>query len=893
VDQIGYLDERFGIGTMEDDDYCLRAHRAGFRAVIARDTFVHHFGHQTFKGASIDFDALQQKNLELFRTKWERQDGLPSGTLDFGRTSIVIVTHNQIEFTRQCVESVRRYTNEPYELIFVDNASSDGTVEYLRQVSNSKLITNPVNLGFPAAVNQGIQAASGQQVLLLNNDCVVPRNWLRPMLRALYRDASIGLAGPTSNCVSGEQEVKVDYKNADGLNRFAAQWARIHANEIVDTDRLVGFCLLIKRTVLDTIGLFDEQFGVGCFEDDDYCVRALQAGHRAVIARDAFVHHYGGRTFLGTGVDLGALMKHNEELFRSKWNTAKEPSQEVCPNGGRKRATSGALGLTIGPQGGLLLTEKRICLSLCMIVRDNARTIEACLKSIKPWVDEMIVVDTGSKDATPEIATKLGARLFHFPWCDSFSAARNESLRYARGDWIFWMDSDDTITQECGRNLRELADSKHDPTALGYVMQVHCTGPDEDDDVTIVDHVKLFRNRVDLRFEGRIHEQIIPSIRRAGGTIPWTDIYVVHSGYDHSAEGQERKKRRDLHLLNLELRDQPNHPFTLFNLGMTYNDLGQHEAAIGFLQQSLANSNAGESYVRKVYALLVRSFQALGKMDQAWETCNQGLECFPKDAESLFRKAALLHEKKRFAEAEATYLFLLGSREERHYVSLVHGIRGHLARQNLAVLYTDMGELAKAEQQWRFATQDTPLYRAGWRGLGDCLLKQKKRKDAAAVAQNLTMNPKLRAEGLMLQGQLAIETGDIDGARRDFERALREFPDDTDVAHVWCRFLFEHIDMNKAEEPLSNLLKKEPKDASALHNLGTIYLRSGRPGKAIDAFRKSLDHRPDSAMTYLTLGYAYQTDGDLALAKQAWQKVLTLAPDGVEAAEAESCLQGC
>jgi len=101
----------------------------------------------------------------------------PIANADFGLTSIVILTHNQLPYTRLCVESLRLCTVEPHELIFVDNASTDGTVEYLRSLG-SKVINNDTNRGFPAAVNQGIQASSGQQILLLNNDCIVTTGWL-------------------------------------------------------------------------------------------------------------------------------------------------------------------------------------------------------------------------------------------------------------------------------------------------------------------------------------------------------------------------------------------------------------------------------------------------------------------------------------------------------------------------------------------------------------------------------------------------------------------------------------------------------------------------------------------------------------------------------------------
>jgi tetratricopeptide (TPR) repeat protein len=364
-----------------------------------------------------------------------------------------------------------------------------------------------------------------------------------------------------------------------------------------------------------------------------------------------------------------------------------------------------------------------------MIVRDNARTLGACLESIRPWVDEMVVVDTGSRDETPRIAARLGARVFHFPWRDSFAAARNESLRHARGRWLFWMDSDDTISEDNGRQLRQLVRRAADPAVLGYVMQVHCPGPGESGqtNLTVVDHVKLFRNLPALRFEGRIHEQIIPAIRRVGGEIAWSHVFVVHSGYDHSAEGQAKKKDRDLHLLHLELQEQPRHPFTLFNLGMTYADLRQFKEAADYLKRCLSVSSAGESHVRKAYALLVHACAQLGNRDEAWQTCEQGLRLFPKDAELQFRKAVLLHESGRLPDAVEAYRTLLRTDEERHFTSVVQGIRGHLARHNLALVYTDMGNVGEAEQQWRLCLKEVPNYQPALRALADMKLEKRSR----------------------------------------------------------------------------------------------------------------------------------------------------------------------
>ncbi len=210
---------------------------------------------------------------EEFHSRGFVVQATPPPAVQAGLTSIIIATFNQVEYTRQCVESVRRFTDEPYEIIFVDNGSTDGTARYLESVAGAKLVRNQANRGFPAAVNQGIAAAAGDQILLLNNDTIMTTGWLGRMIAALRSDPKIGLVGPCSNSVGGEQRVDAHYDSLPGLDAFAWERSKAHDGAIEDTHRLIGFCLLIRRAVIDEIGLLDERFGIGCYEDDDYCVR--------------------------------------------------------------------------------------------------------------------------------------------------------------------------------------------------------------------------------------------------------------------------------------------------------------------------------------------------------------------------------------------------------------------------------------------------------------------------------------------------------------------------------------------------------------------------------------------------------------------------------------------
>ncbi len=255
--------------------------------------------------------------------------------------SIIVLTYNQLNYTKQCLNSILRQTTIPYEIIVVDNASNDETdyylLEFKREVidqrknqnglpanycRNVQIILNGDNKGFAAGNNVGIAQSKGQYVLLLNNDVVVTENWLEQLLLVAEHDETIGILGPVTNYISGWQLIKnvnYDTNSLEGLDRFANEWRATNQGSIINSWRVVGFCMLIKRSVINKIGGLDIRYGLGNFEDDDFCIRAAIAGFKTVIVKSCFVHHFGSKSFLALGDKYRELLENNWEIFKEKW----------------------------------------------------------------------------------------------------------------------------------------------------------------------------------------------------------------------------------------------------------------------------------------------------------------------------------------------------------------------------------------------------------------------------------------------------------------------------------------------------------------------------------------------------------------------------------------------
>ncbi len=266
-------------------------------------------------------------------------------------------------------------------------------------------------------------------------------------------------------------------------------------------------------------------------------------------------------------------------------------------------------------------------ISACLIVKDEAANLRPCLESLGDLASELIVVDTGSTDDTVQIAGSLGASVHSFAWVDDFAAARNESLRHATGEWVFWLDADDRLSAKAVAQLKQAAASGK---ADAFICEVVSRHPDGSHDVT--EHVRLFRNGLGISFTGALHESVFPRLVEMGLVAARTDISIEHAGYQ-SAEVVRAKSRRNLPILDREMALHPERLDLLFYRGHTLAILDEPERATAELRSYLAGTRPQNAYDQLrfwAYADLARCMEKLGG--------EQGLEELLRSALSEFRE---------------------------------------------------------------------------------------------------------------------------------------------------------------------------------------------------------------------------------------------------------------
>jgi glycosyltransferase involved in cell wall biosynthesis/tetratricopeptide (TPR) repeat protein len=730
--------------------------------------------------------------------------------------------------THRCLESVLRTTHADFELIVIDDGSTDDTSAMLEEFARSastrnaslrdvRILRNEASRGFSHACMQGLREARGEFLMLLDGDTILSQNSLASMIDwSLVDPEQIGLVGPVSDQTPPPQQVELDFSDLTTFEEFAAERRRkfVDAGHVVQ--RLANFCLLMRRETLARLELLDERLECGFFEHDDWCMRVRRRGLRLLLAQNVLVHRVGSRASRVLPIEPIEVVQEKFEKGHDKQDESAIARHER----GKIREPSSVVG---SPPTFPAPAEPtpRPKVSLCMIVRNEEANLPACLESVAGLFHETIIVDTGSTDATKEIAAGSGARVFDFPWIDNFAAARNASLRHARGEWIFWMDADDRIDVPNRTKLERLL-GELSPSVFGYVMKCLCLADPETAAATVVDHVRLFRNHPEVRWKYRIHEQILPSIRKQRGETAWADVVIHHTGYQDNAL-RERKRNRDLRLLRLEDQENPDDPFTLFNLGNVYLETGQQDLGLDCLRRSLVLSHPTDSIVRKLYALIAQVSRQRGRVEEAAQTCRNGRMHCPDDPELLFQEALCHQAQGHPAEAESCYRQLLKLPPARFFASTDVGIRGHKTLHNLGILCRDRGAHAEAIGCFEQALAASPRFLPGLVALADVHLLERRWIEFEQLLDRIReVQPNgLDADVLAARGHLARR--EFDQGRMLLEAVSARQPEALVPRIILCHVLLqEGKDQAAAEAALRKVLELAPDHAESSRNLALL-----------------------------------------------------------------------
>lgn len=335
--------------------------------------------------------------------------------------------------------------------------------------------------------------------------------------------------------------------------------------------------------------------------------------------------------------------------------------------------------------------------ALVMIVRDEARCLARCLASVRPWVDEMVVVDTGSTDATPRIARDAGARLLHFDWVDDFAAARNAALAAAESPWRLLLDGDEWV-EAGGEAIAALRGQAPDFVGLVTVSsRIDSAGTQED--------APSWLPRVLPRgvlYEGRIHEQPVSTLPRR--RLP---LVLGHDGY-LGAQMRDKAGRNE-RLLRLALAERPGDAYLLYQLGKDLEVRGEFAAAAPHYE---AAGSAGQTQAAWRHDLVVRwlfTLKKLGRFEAALQLAEAEMPHWDASPDFFFTLGDLLldwalAEPARAGELlpmiESSWLKAIEIGERPELPDSVRGRGSFLAAHNLAAFHASLGREDEAAR-WR------------------------------------------------------------------------------------------------------------------------------------------------------------------------------------------------
>ena len=491
-------------------------------------------------------------------------------------------------------------------------------------------------------------------------------------------------------------------------------------------------------------------------------------------------------------------------------------------------------------------------ISACMIVKNEEEFLEKCLSSIKDYVNELIIVDTGSTDNTVEISKKFTDRVYFHPWENSFSKARNQALQYATGDWIFQIDGDEELMKGSGEKIHQTIKKAEDAD----LILVKIISPSMNGKMKGVNNFeRLFRNNGKIHYEGSVHNRI------AGGTKAfYSDIELLHYGYDLDETKAEQKFLRTTTLLKKEIENEPDNPLHRHYLSAAYSSRKRYQEAIDEAKRAidlLKPHHLKNQTFSWTYYIISSAFLSLKQYEQAKKYAFEALEKYPGHMDSYHILTFVASEMGEWRNIikfgklflEQMELFSKNSSE----VNLTPHIQmndGPAVGVLIGHAYHATNDLFQMREYYKKACD---MSKTKWKTLWSIVVYHMEK------------------------------SGDMECAKEYLDLALEEVPERHGAWYMLAEYSKKCGSTHKEINALEKVVETGSNNDFVIKRLLSLYIEKENYEKAYGLLKSSTNITSPSYSDLLKLGNYYFSAGNLEYAINCYMKAAELKPDGPEA----------
>ncbi|KXG78803.1 putative glycosyltransferase EpsE [Fervidicola ferrireducens] len=711
-----------------------------------------------------------------------------------GKVSIILPTYNGEKYIQESIDSILNQTYKNFEIIVVNDGSTDKTYEKLKPYIEREQIKyiSQENKGKPCAINTALEFATGDYIWIFDDDDTALPRKLEVQMRHFLRKPHLDLIHTSSIYTDSSNKVPL----------LVWEPSEIEQNDLLKS--LLHGCIfhgstvLVKKEAFLKTGKYDER--LIRVQDYDMWIRLVK-NHcnvgKILLPTVTYRQHNKVRGSKENPIPVEkvaeATMEYEKIIFEKVYNEIPlseifpELKEENCNSGlrvsalierayamARRRLFDYALNdlkeafelaqkyypVTITFRGiyfikkfsemlthieneeiknmvtyfSLLIgnhdvrnfgKKGKITLSLCLITKDEEKNIARCINSVKDIVDEIVVVDTGSKDSTVEIAQSLGAKVIHAKWEDDYSKARNIAIENATSDWILFLDADEEIKKEDVGKIRPLL---NDDTVEAYMFKiVNYGGASVSSGLTEIHYnFRLFRNNGKLKYVYPIHENLRNIEENRVPVFKNADVTILHYGYLSETRIEKNKTERYINMLLKYLMKHPNDKFQHGNLGVEYFNARDYKKALKHLLIATKGMNVNSYSAPRLLRYLIQTYTALKDYETALKLINDAKAYYIDIPDFKFLEGMLYVEQKRYKKAIEMFKECIAMGEYKGLFITMGGTGSYRARYMIAYCYEKLGRLHDAVKEYIEILKSNPNYQDVFVKLFDLFVQNEK-----------------------------------------------------------------------------------------------------------------------------------------------------------------------